>query len=210
MTEETAQSGQTVFLVDDDFAVRHALRTLLERSSFLVRDFAAAEELLEDIDPAARGVLVLDQRMDGMSGLELQTELRGRDVTLPIIFITGHGDVPMSVKAMKEGAFDFLEKPFSNEQLLESIRGALLREARDHREHAHKAAIRARYEGLTPREQEVMRYIVQGMSNKRLAKQLGVSNRTIEVHRSRVMMKMGSESLPELVRMAALCGIGER
>lgn len=198
---------RTVFLVDDDPAVRHALGTFLESTNFNVRAFASAEALLDEIDETAQGVLVLDQRMGGMSGLELQEELKAQQIDLPIIFITGHGDVQMSVTAMKAGARDFIEKPFSNEDLLASIRETLRQYEASTRERSRRAAALKKYEKLTPREQEVMAYIVQGVSNKNLAERLSVSNRTIEVHRSRVMTKMDAESLPDLVRIAAMCGI---
>lgn len=194
----------TVFLVDDDEAVRHALTVYMKSVNLNVESFDSAERFLDEVPEDARGVLVLDQRMNGMTGLDLQAILNERNVILPIVFITGHGDVATCVSAMKAGAVDFIEKPFRNEQLLECIKQAYKREKHDYKIAAAKAGARARYEDLTRREREVMDYIVQGISNKNLAERLGVSTRTIEVHRSKVMQKMQARSLPELVRMAAL------
>jgi len=196
-------SKTTVFLVDDDEAVRHALAIYLENVNMDVESFDSAEQFLDNVNEDTRGVLVLDQRMDGMSGLDLQKVLNARSIVLPIVFITGHGDVATSVRAMKAGAVDFIEKPFRNEQLLKCIRKALQREQHVHGIQAARSETCKKYESLTKREQEVMEYVVQGMANSKLAEKLGVSQRTIEVHRSRVMQKMQAASLPELVRMAA-------
>lgn len=195
-------SEATVFLVDDDEAVRHALTIYLENVNLDVESFDSAEQFLDNINEDTRGVLVLDQRMDGMSGLDLQKLLNERSIVLPIVFITGHGDVATSVRAMKAGAVDFIEKPFRNEQLLNSVRNALQREQQVHGIQAARSETCKKYESLTQREQEVMKYVVRGMANSKLAEKLGVSPRTIEVHRSRVMQKMQAASLPELVRMA--------
>ncbi len=194
-----------IFLVDDDAAVRDALCLYLEGSGFMVKTFASAEAFLDEIDDLGRGVLVLDQRMTGMSGLELQSELKARGVDLPTIFITGHGDVPMSVRAMKEGATDFLEKPFRNSDLLASIEQILSHDAEKMEDYLHKARIREKYNNLTPREKEVMEHIVRGLPNKSVAQLLGVSMRTVEAHRGRVMEKMDARSLPDLVRMSDFC-----
>ena len=197
--------NRTIFLVDDDAAVCHSLSVFLQTSGYSVRSFSSAEAFLEEADSTVEGVMLLDQRMTGMSGLELQAELDRLGTNLSIIFISGHGNVQMSVKAIKAGAINFLEKPFSNEELLMSIREAFLRgdDSKKHRDFS--AELRKKYASLTNREREVMQYIVAGMSNRRLAKLLGVSDRTIEVHRSRGMKKMGAESLPDLVRKYALC-----
>jgi FixJ family two-component response regulator len=197
-------SKATVFLVDDDEAVRHALTLYLKSAGLDVKSFDSAERFLDNIDEDARGVLVLDQRMDGMSGLDLQKVLNARSIVLQIVFITGHGDVATSVRAMKAGAVDFIEKPFRNEQLLKSIRNAFQRERHVHGIQAARADTRKMYESLTQREREVMKYVVQGMPNKKLAETLELSTRTIEVHRARVMLKMQAGSLPELVRTAVL------
>ena len=194
-----------IFLVDDDAAVRDALCLYLEGIGFVVRTFDSAEAFLSGIDGMEHGVLVLDQRMTGMSGLELQAELKARSVEMPTIFITGHGDVPMSVRAMKEGATDFLEKPFRNSDLLTSIEQVLTQDEVKMEDYRHHAEVREKYDSLTPREKEVMEHIVQGLPNKSVAQLLGVSMRTVEAHRGRVMEKMDAGSLPDLVRMADSC-----
>jgi FixJ family two-component response regulator len=197
--------NRTVFLVDDEQAIRHALRLFLESVDFTVREFASAESFLEAVTEAVHGVLMLDLRMGGMSGLELQAQLKSRGIEMPIIFISGHGDVQLSVIAMKAGAVDFLEKPFENRTVLSSLKEAFSREEARTREHNRVAVLEKRCQNLTPRETEVMKHIVKGMSNRALAEHLGLSNRTIEVHRARVMRKMDAESLPDLVRKVALC-----
>ena len=197
--------NRTVYLVDDDEAIRHALRLFLESVNFTVREFASAEAFLDGIGETGHGVLVLDLRMKGISGLELQAQLKARGMELPIIFISGHGDVQLSVIAMKAGAVDFLEKPFENSVILNSLNEAFTREERRIRELERIAEIERCCDRLTPREREVMKYIVKGMSNRMLAEHLGLSNRTIEVHRARVMSKMGADSLPDLVRKVSLC-----
>ena len=194
----------SIFLVDDDDAVRHALKLYLERENFIVHDYPSAEALLEIVDRKYASLLVLDIRMNGMSGLELQTELKSRDIYLPIIFITGHGNIQSSVSAMKDGAADFIGKPFDNEELLASIQYTFRKEEEKKELNSVKSALIEKLETLTPREREVMGYVVDGVSNKQMAVLLGVSDRTIEVHRSRVMAKMAANSLPELVRMSVL------
>jgi two-component system response regulator FixJ len=200
------RTKRTIYLVDDDAAVCHALAVFLEASGYRVKAFSCAEDFLEDaaVD-TVEGVMLLDQRMTGLTGLELQEELARRGIVLPIIFITGHGDVQMSVKAVKAGAIDFLEKPFSNEDLLAGIREACAYADESKRNRNGVAELRRCHASLTDRELEVMRYVVAGMSNRGMAEQLGVSDRTIEVHRSRVMKKMGAASLPDLVRKYTLC-----
>ncbi len=194
-----------IFLVDDDAAVRDALCLYLEGAGFAVSVFDSADAFLDEIDSLSRGLLLLDQRMPGMSGLELQSQLRSLGREMPIIFITGHGDIPMSVRAMKQGAADFLEKPFRNTDLLASIEQVLAKDKRLMERYREEARVREKCDRLTPREREVMEHIVQGMSNKNIAKLLGVSMRTVEAHRGRVMEKMAARSLPELVRMADFC-----
>jgi len=198
--------NKNIFLVDDDAAVCHALSVFLESSGYSVRSFFSAETFLEETEDAAEGVILLDQSMTGgMSGLELQAELARRGIALPIIFITGHGDVQMSVKAIKAGAIDFLEKPFNNEDLLASIREAFARADDSKKDRDLFAECRQCLSSLTPREREVMQHVVDGMSNRRVAKLLGVSDRTIEVHRSRAMEKMRVGSITDLVRKCAIC-----
>jgi two-component system response regulator FixJ len=194
-----------VYLVDDDYAVRHALGVFLESAGFEVSVYASATAFLDECQTANDGVLLLDQRMPGMSGMELHARLGQLGVFLPVIFITGHGDVQMSVSAMKAGAMDFLEKPFDNSELLQRISEALHKSESKRREWEQRCEAEQRCASLTARELEVMRYIVQGESNRTIAEQLGLSNRTIEVHRARVMAKMAADSLPDLVRMAAMC-----
>ena len=194
-----------VYLVDDDAAVCHALSVFLRASGYRVSEFSCAEDFLAAADAAMQGVMLLDQRMTGMSGLELQTELRSRGVELSIIFITGHGDVRMSVKAIKAGAVNFLEKPFSNDELLIVLREAFAIAEEAKKQQDEISGLRQRHASLTEREREVLQYVVAGMSNRALADKLGVSDRTIEVHRARAMKKMGAESLPDLVRKYSLC-----
>ena len=194
-----------VYLVDDDAAVRHALSVFLESAGFEVSEYASAKGFLEECATVHDGVLLLDQRMPGMSGMELQARLGQLGVYLPVIFITGHGDIQTSVAAMKAGAMDFLEKPFDNSELLQRIREAQKKGESKRREWEQKSEVDKRCASLTSRELEVMRYIVQGVSSRTIAEQLGLSNRTIEVHRARVMAKMAADSLPDLVRMAAMC-----
>jgi FixJ family two-component response regulator len=196
-----------IYLVDDDAAVRHSLTTLLATSGYAVRDFDSAESFLATADLTHPGVLLLDQRMNGMSGLELQNELRIRNIDIPIIFITGHGDIPMSVIAMRSGAVTVIEKPFSPGLLMQGIEEAfaVLKKNRPIRQ--MNLSLRRRFDTLSEREHEVMKYIVQGMSNRSIADTLGLSYRTVEVHRSNVMKKMQANTLPELVLMAPACGL---
>jgi len=199
------RSNETIFLVDDDAAICCALSGFLELSGYSVMSFPSAESFLEEADAMVEGVMLLDLRMTGMSGMELQSELRKRGIDLPIIFITGHGDVQISVKAIKAGAVDFLEKPFSNEALLTSIREAFLQFNGQKQYRDSIAEMKKRCASLTKREKEIIPHVVAGLSNRQMAKQLRVSNRTIEVHRSRMMKKMGADSLPDLVRKYEMC-----
>jgi two-component system, LuxR family, response regulator FixJ len=196
-----------IYLVDDDEAVRHALITLLATLGYTVSGFDSAETFLNTIDLSKPGVLLLDQRMNGMSGLELQKELGIRGIDMPVIFITGHGDIPMSVIAMRSGAVTVLEKPFNNRLLIDSLEEALATVRKKSAVHLLQADIRSRFETLTTREQEVMKYVVQGMTNRTIAEIMKLSNRTVEVHRSKVMKKMQATTLPELVLMAPACGL---
>jgi two-component system, LuxR family, response regulator FixJ len=190
-----------VFVVDDDESVRSSLRFLLRTAGLESRAFGSAPEFLQSYDPAQPGCLVLDVRMPGMSGLELQQELNLRGAIIPVIFITGHGDIPMAVEAMQQGAHDFLQKPFRDEDLIERIQKALAKDAKARAGRAGHKAIRASLESLTPREREVLALMVRGKPNKVMAHELGVSQRTVEIHRARVMEKSGAASLAELVRM---------
>lgn len=201
----------TVFLLDDDPSVRRALTRLIRSAGYQVEPFGSAREFL-DSDWRGQGVacLVLDVYMPGLSGMELQRELQAANAILPIIFITGRGDIPMSVQAMKAGAVDFLPKPVKDSELLRAVEQALGRAFREDARNAEIQAIQRRLETLTPREREVMARVVTGMMNKQVAHELGTVEKTIKVHRSRVMEKMGVESLAELVRLAERVGIGKR
>jgi FixJ family two-component response regulator len=198
----------TVFLVDDDSSVRKALTRLIRAAGYESLAFSSAREFIES-KPETAGIacLVLDVRMPDLNGLDLQQVLHAANISIPIIFITGHGDIPMSVKAMKAGAVDFLPKPVHEKTLLPAIEQALTRAGREHTQSAELADIRWRLEALTPREREVMELVVTGMLNKQIAYALGTVEKTIKVHRARVMDKMAVDSLAELVRLAEKVGI---
>ncbi len=190
-----------VMVVDDDSGVRNAMRSLLKSVGLTSQLHGSAQEFLQGYDPAQPGCLVLDIRMPGMSGLELQQELNIRGATIPVIFMTGHGDVPMAVEAMQHGAFDFLQKPFRDQDLLDRIQKAIARDGVLRQSLGEHAKIRARLETLTEREREVLDLMILGKQNKAVAQDLGVSPRTVEIHRARVMEKMEVQSVAELVRM---------
>ena len=192
--------ASTVYVVDDDPAMRDSLRWLLESVDFQVHVFESATAFLEQYEGHRPACLVLDVRMPGMSGLDLQDELVRRDVTIPMIMISAHGDVPVAVRALKTGAIDFIEKPFSDQLLLDRVRQALEKDQKASQTDEAKEAIRARTETLTPREKEVMELVVAGNPNKAVASKLGLSQKTVEIHRARVMSKMSAGSLAELVR----------
>lgn len=192
---------QKVYVVDDDDAVRDALKTLLKSVGIDAETYASPQAFLDIYTPELAGCLVLDIRMPGMSGLELQQRLNEMHSILPIIFITGHGDVPMAVDAMQQGAVDFVQKPFRDQELLDRINGALEKNAADLAVLKEEAEIRRRVESLTTREHEVMAAVCQGQANKVIAMDLGVSQRTVEIHRARAMEKMGARSVAHLVRM---------
>jgi FixJ family two-component response regulator len=191
----------TVYVVDDDEAVRSSLRLLLKSVGLPAVAYGAAREFLGAYDADQPGCLVLDVRMPGMSGLELQEELNRRGAIIPVIFITGHGDIPMAVEAMQHGAFDFLQKPFRDQDLIDRIQRGLETDSRNRADLREQEQIRDRYESLTPREREVLTLVTKGKANKVMAGDLGVSQRTVEIHRARVMEKMGASSLAQLVRM---------
>lgn len=190
-----------VFVVDDDEAVRTAIALLMRSVSLRVETFHSAAAFLDAFDASRAGCLVLDLRMPGMSGLELQRALAARGSRLPIVFVTGHGDVPDAVQALQAGAMDFIQKPFRDHELLERVQRALEVSVTRRDDEADRETLRQRVERLTPREREVMDRVVSGQANKAVAMDLGVSERTVEIHRSRVMSKMEACSLAELVRM---------
>lgn len=198
----------TVFIVDDDQAMRSSLKWLIESVNMPVETFGSADEFIQSYYPGRSGCLLLDVRMPGMSGLELQEYLVNQQITIPVIIITGHGDVHMAVRAMKAGAVDFIEKPFNDEFLLNSIRNAINIDAEQREVQAERAEIATKLDQLTPREYEVMEMVTDGKSNKEIASALGVSAKTIEAHRARVMEKMQASSLAELVRMAMSAKLG--
>jgi FixJ family two-component response regulator len=199
----------TVFIVDDDPSVRDSLQFLLESVGLEVRSFPSARDFLDGADPEAPGCLLLDVRMPGMSGLDMQHELATAEIFLPIVFITGHGTVPMSVRAMKAGAVDFLQKPFDEQDLLNAVSQAIEQDRQARLERDELREIQRRIESLTPREYEVFTILVSGMLNKQVAYRLGTTERTIKAHRSRIMEKMEADSLADLVRHAERLGIGK-
>ena len=195
------ERSPVVFIVDDDEAVRSSLRLLLKSVGLVPSALASAREFLDKYDPAQPGCLVLDVRMPEMSGLELQEQLNLKGAVLPVIFITGHGDVPMAVEAMQAGACDFLQKPFRDQDLIDRIQRALDKDRTNRAALDERTLIRERLQSLTPREREVLAMVTSGKANKIMAADLGVSQRTIEIHRARVMEKMSAASLAQLVRM---------
>jgi FixJ family two-component response regulator len=192
----------TVFIIDDDASVRTSLERLLRSAGFDVETFATAELFLEREHYDGIGCLVLDVRMPGISGIDLQNELSKADYSMPIVFITGHGNIPMGVQAIKKGAVDFLAKPFDDEELLQAVREAIEKDNQARAGHAEVHNIRGRLELLTPRELEILRYVITGMLNKQIAYELGIAEKTVKVHRGRVMEKLGVGSVAELVRLA--------
>jgi len=197
----------TVFVVDDDASIRDALKSLIRSVGLKVELFGSPREFLQGKRPDAPSCLVLDVRLPGKSGLDFQRELVEANIPLPIIFITGHGDIPMSVRAMKAGAVEFLTKPFRDQDLLDAIQVALERDRARRQRQAEIAMLRERLESLTPREREILPRVVSGLLNKQVAAELGTTEATVKVHRSQLMRKMGADSLPELVRMAEKIGI---
>lgn len=197
----------TVFVVDDDMLVRGALSSLIRSAGLNVVVFSSAREFLAQKSPDVPACLVLDVYLPDMDGIELQQELTQRHNNIPIIFITGHGDIPMSVRAMKAGAVEFLPKPFRDEDLLEAIQQAIKRDAKALEQRSQVARLQSRYELLTPREREVMGLVIRGLLNKQIAGQLGAAEITIKVRRGQVMQKMQAESLADLIRMAGRLGL---
>jgi FixJ family two-component response regulator len=201
------EPDKLVFVVDDDGPLRESLTDLIHSVGLRVEAFASAQEFLRRKRPDAPSCLVLDVRLNGLSGLDLQKRLVEGDVDIPIIFITGHGDIPMAVQAMKAGAVEFLRKPFRDQDLLDAVQQALERDRKGREQRAEIAELRKRFDSLTPREREVMALVAAGLLNKQVAGELGTSEASVKVHRQHVMEKIGADSLAELVRMADKIGI---
>ncbi|MFY9602551.1 MAG: response regulator transcription factor [Pseudolabrys sp.] len=207
MKNERSAPLPVVFVVDDDASVREALGSLIRSIGLRVEAFASAQEFFAAKRPDAICCLILDVRLPGVSGLDFQAELTKAKIQIPIIFITGHGDIPMSVKAMKAGAVEFLPKPFRDQDLLDAIQVALERARAGHANEKALSELRAKFETLTPREQEVMAWVTGGLLNKQVAAEIGVTEITVKVHRGKVTRKMGAKSLADLVKMADILGI---
>ncbi|MFC1822557.1 response regulator transcription factor [Thermodesulfobacteriota bacterium] len=198
----------TVFIVDDDPSIRESLILLLRSAGYNVKTFASANEFLDsERGTPGPACLVLDVRMPGLSGLDLQEELASRNYNIPVIFITGHGDIPMSVQAMKKGAVEFLPKPFDDDQLLGAVKEALQKDSQTRTFHDEQKLIMQRLDSLTPREHEILTYLITGMLNKQIAYELKIAERTVKAHRKQVLDKMGVDSIAELVRLTEKVGV---
>jgi len=197
----------TVFIIDDDASVCKSLSRLLRAAGHETETFTSAEQFLKREHDQGVGCIILDVRMPGLSGMDLQDDLNKADCSMPVIFITGHGNIPMSVQAMKKGAVDFLTKPFDDEELLQAVESALEKDRKAKAERAEVHDILKRMERLTPREYEILRYVVTGMMNKQIAANLGIAEKTVKVHRGRIIEKLCVHSVAELVRLAEKVGI---
>jgi len=202
-----ASTEETIFVVDDDESMREALRSLFRSVSLKVETFGSAADLLRSKLPDVASCLVLDVRLPGLSGLDFQAELAKANIHIPVIFMTGHGDIPMSVQAMKAGAVDFLTKPFRDQDMLDAVAAALERDHKRRQDERRIADLRARFEGLTEREREVMGLVTGGLMNKQIAGELRLSEITVKIHRGHVMRKMAARSLADLVRMAEVLDV---
>jgi FixJ family two-component response regulator len=208
--KEAEEAQRVVYVIDDDAAMREALKSLLASVGLRVETFGSAPEFFGKKLPEAAICLVVDVRLPGLSGLDFQAELNGANVDVPIIFITGHGDIAMTVKAMKAGAVEFLTKPFRDQDLLDAVKSALEKDEAKRTGKKAIAVVRSLFESLTPREQEVIGWVTAGLMNKQVAAEMGVSEITVKVHRGNVMRKMGAKSLADLVRIADMLGIRRR
>ena len=207
MTSKATELPSAVFVVDDDASVREALDGLFRSIGLQAKTFGSAAEFLQNKLPDVPSCLVLDVRLPGLSGLDFQTELAAAGLHIPIIFMTGHGDIPMTVKAMKAGAVEFLPKPFRDQDMLDAVQQALERDRERRERNSGLAKLKSSFDTLTPREQEVMGLVTAGLMNKQVAGEIGVSEITAKVHRGSIMRKMGAKSLAELVRMADALGV---
>jgi FixJ family two-component response regulator len=207
MTSKAMELPPAVFVVDDDASVREALDGLFRSIGLQAKTFGSAAEFLQHKLPDAPSCLVLDVRLPGLSGLDFQAELAAAGLHIPIIFMTGHGDIPMTVKAMKAGAIEFLPKPFRDQDMLDAVQQALERDRERRQHNSSLAKLKSSFGTLTPREQEVMSLVTAGLMNKQVAGEIGVSEITAKVHRGNIMRKMGAKSLAELVRMADALGV---
>jgi FixJ family two-component response regulator len=196
-----------VFVIDDDASMRRALSYLLQSAGYKIETHSSAEEFLRREHYDGVGCIILDVRMPGLSGMDLQEKLMGSDYTMPIIFLTGHGELSMGVEAMKKGAIDFLTKPCDDEQLLGAVHSAIEKDKQARGSYKEKQEIRGRIELLTPRENEILRYVISGMLNKQIALKLGIAEQTVKIHRGRIMEKLCAESVADLVRLAGKAGI---
>ena len=207
MKEDELKNQPVVFVIDDDTSMREALTSLFRSIGLLVEVFASAPEFLASKRPDVASCLVLDVRLPGLSGLDFQAELAKANIHIPIVFMTGHGDIPMTVRAMKAGAVEFLPKPFRDQDMLDAVQVGLERDRNRRKDASDVSRLKSSFDSLTPREQEIMGFVASGLMNKQIAGEIGVSEITVKVHRGSVMRKMGAKSLADLVRMADALGV---